>query len=298
MVATEPLVLTSKIRPPTRRSETIDRSRITSGLVGASGGLTLVTAPPGFGKSTLLAQWIEQDDRPFAFVTLEETENDPIALWTCIVRAIQSVEPSFAAAVEPQLRSMGSLALDLLVVRIIAEMERLERPLVLALDDLHTVKNAACHSSLASLITHPTNVSLALSSRADPPLPIGSVRASGGLREIRGADLAFTTDEAAEFMNGVMALDLTKEQIDGLVERTEGWPAGLHLASLGLRTTADRDTFLSSFGGSNRQVVDYLTEVVLDAVEDDARSFLLETSILARMTAPLDRKSTRLNSSH
>jgi len=254
----------------------------------AEGRISVLTAPPGFGKSTLLAQWAAADPRRFAFVSLEPSENDPVELWNCVVGSVRRVVPSFGRSVEPMLYSVGGNAVGPLVRRIAAELDQLAEPLVIVLDDYHVIVNPACHASVEALTAHPVMAAhLVLSTRADPPIPLGRLRASGELVEIRGNDLAFTAEEAEELLNATMGLGLSGEELAILQGRTEGWPAGLQLAALGLRTAQDREQFLSSFGGSNRHIVDYLTEVVLDSVDADVRQFLLHTSVLGELSGPL-----------
>jgi LuxR family maltose regulon positive regulatory protein len=277
-----------KLRPASLRAGLVGRSRLTQQLVNEASPLVLVSAPPGFGKSTLLAQWDAADPRWFAFVSLEASENDPVELWNCVVLSIRNVAPSFGSSVSSMLHSVGAIVIESLVRRIAAEMDQLSEPVVVVLDDYHVIRNPDCHASVAALTAHPvTAAHLVVSTRADPPIPLGRLRASGDLVEIRAADLAFTSAETEELLNGTMSLGLSGDQVAILQRRTEGWPAGVQLAALGLRTSADRERFLSSFGGSNRHVVDYLTEVVLDSVDDDARRFLLETSILSELCGQL-----------
>jgi LuxR family maltose regulon positive regulatory protein len=236
----------------------------------------------------LLAQWAALDARPFAFVALESSDNDPTELWSNIVCSLRQIHPSIGASVEASLRSFGAVAVQSIVRRVAADLEQLTEPIVLALEDVHVIKNPTCLASLESLVAHPASLlMIALSTRADPPIPFGRIRTSGELIEIRAADLAFTADETEEILNGVIGLSLTAADLALLHERTEGWPAGLHLASLGLRTTDDPAGFLRSFGGSNRHVVDYLAEVVIDALDEDVRTFLLETSVLSELCSAL-----------
>ena len=172
--------------------------------------------------------------------------------------------------------------------RVAAELDQMDEPVVVVLDDYHVIHNPVCHASVEALTAHPViDAPLAVSTRADPPVPLGRLRASGELVEIRGSDLAFTAAEAEEVLNGPMGLRLSAREVDILDECTEGWPAGLQLAALGLQACADRQEFLSSFGGSNRHIVDYLSEVVLDSLDEDTRRFLLQTSILSELSGPL-----------
>ena len=282
------VVFGPKFRLPALRSGLVERPRLTDLLAGSDGRLALVAAPPGFGKSTLLAQWKAADPRAFAFVSLEASENDPLELWHCIADAVRQVVPSFGGSVEPMLHSVGGTAVEPMVRRIAAELDQLNQPVVVVLDDYHVICNPACHDSIGALVAHPVSqVQLAISTRTDPPVPLGRLRASGELVEIRSSDLAFTLAETEELLNGSIGLALSDSELAVLQARTEGWPAVLQLAALGLRTAPDREQFISCFGGSNRHVVDYLTEVVLDSADTDVRRFLLETSILNRLSGPL-----------
>ncbi len=277
-----------KFRFPALRSGLIERARLTKQLVNASGALVMIAAPPGFGKSTLLAQWQAADERRLAYVALEPSENDPLELWSCVVTAVRQVEPSFGDSIQPMLQSVGGTALEALVRRVAAEMDGLGEPVVVVLDDYHVIHNPACHASVEALTAHPASqVQLAVATRADPPIPVGRLRASGVLIEVRGHDLAFTPAETEELLNGTMGLGLSDDELGILERRTEGWPAGLQLAGLGLRAAGDREQFLASFGGSSRHIVDYLTEVVLHSVDHDTRRFLLQTSILSELSGPL-----------
>jgi LuxR family maltose regulon positive regulatory protein len=247
-----------------------------------------VLAPAGFGKTMLLAQWEQRDSRPFAWVSLDRGDNDPLVLWNYLVAAIRRLVPGFGGAVEPALRSTGGIVLEAIIPRILNELESTDREIVLVLDDYHWVTNPACHESIRLLVERgPANVQLVVSSRLDPPLGFARLRAGGGLFELRAADLAFTEAETAELFGGAFGLDLGPDSIATLQRRTEGWPAGLYLAFLSVRGVSDPTAALVEFGGSSRHVVDYLTEVVLDSQTDEQRRFLLETSILERMCVSL-----------
>jgi LuxR family maltose regulon positive regulatory protein len=281
-------LLGTKLHPPgLRRLGIVPRRRLTEAAATCDVPVVLVIAPPGFGKTMLLAQWEELDHRPFAWVSLDRRDNDPLVLWNYLVAAIRRIEPAFGSALEPALRSAGGMALDAIIPQILNELESTDREIVLVLDDYHGVTSPACHESIALLLEQgPANVQLVVSSRSDPPLPVARLRASGGLFELRAADLGFTEDETAELF-GAFGLDLAPESIATLQRRTEGWPAGLYLAFLSIRNAIDPGAALAEFGGSNRHIVDYLTEVVLESQTEEHRSFLLETSILERMCASL-----------
>jgi ATP/maltotriose-dependent transcriptional regulator MalT len=281
-------LLGSKLHPPGLRSGIMPRRRLTEAAATCGMPVVSVVAPPGFGKTMLLAQWQERDSRPFAWVSLDRRDNDPLVLWNYLVAAIGRVVPGFGAEVEPALRSTGGLVLEAIIPRILNELESTDREIVLVLDDYHWVTNPACHESIALLVERgPANAQLVVSSRLDPPLAFGRLRASGRLFELRAVDLAFTEAETAELFGGAFGLDLGPDSIATLQRRTEGWPAGLYLAFLSVRGMSDPTAALVEFGGSNRHVVDYLTEVVLDSETDEHRRFLLKTSILERMCVSL-----------
>jgi LuxR family maltose regulon positive regulatory protein len=281
-------LLGTKLHPPGLPAGIVLRQRLTEAVKTCGAPVVLVVAPPGFGKTILLAQWAELDDRPFAWVSLDRRDNDPLVLWNYLVAAIRRIVPGFGNAVDPALRSVGGAALDAIIPRILNELESTDREIVLVIDDYHWVTSPACHESIALLLERgPPNVQLLVSSRSDPPLPVARLRASGGLFELRAADLGFTEDETAELFGGAYGLNLGPESIATLQRRTEGWPAGLYLAFLSIREESDPTAALVEFGGSSRHVADYLTEVVLKSQTEEHRSFLLETSILERMCASL-----------
>jgi LuxR family maltose regulon positive regulatory protein len=282
------VLLGTKLHPPGLRSGIVQRGRLTAAAAACGAPVVSIVAPAGYGKTTLLAQWEELDSRPFAWVSLDRRDNDPLLLWNYIVAAIRRIEPGFGAELEPALGSVGGAALDALIPRILNELESTGRELVLVLDDYHWVTSAACHESIAFLVEwQPANAQLVVSSRSDPPLPFARLRASGGLFELRAADLGFTEAETTNLFDGALDLELDPDSIATVQRRTEGWPAGLYLAFLSVRDAIDPAAALVEFGGSSRNVVDYLTEVVLEAQTDEHRSFLLETSILERMCASL-----------
>ena len=281
-------VLETKLRGFSPSPEMIVRPRLSARLIGSDASLVLFAAPPGFGKTTLLAQWRELEERPFAWFTADSADSDSVALWTGIVEAIRRVRPDFGDAAEVALQARHVDVHDALIPVLVRELESLQGELVIVLDDYQAVDNDACHASLAYFMeAKPRNVQLVIASRADPPIPVARLRAEGRLLELRALDLCFTKDEEAVFLNEQLALGLGPESLAVLHERTEGWPAGVYLASLSLRQSSDPDGFVSAFDGSNRHVVDYLTEVVLGSLDLRQRDFLLQTSILDSFSAPL-----------
>jgi LuxR family transcriptional regulator, maltose regulon positive regulatory protein len=283
------LLLETKLRGFSPSPEMIVRPRLSARLIGSdASSFVLFAAPPGFGKTTLLAQWRALDERPFAWFTADSSDNDPVALWTGIIEAIRRVRPDFGDAAEVALQARHVDVHDALIPVVVRELESLQGELVLVLDDYQAVDNAACHASLAYFMeAMPKNLQFVIASRADPPIPVAKLRAEGRLLELRALDLCFTKHEETVFLNEQLALGLGPESLEILHERTEGWPAGVYLASLSLRQSPDPDGFVSAFDGSNRHIVDYLTEVVLGSLDARQRDFLLQTSILDSFSAPL-----------
>ena len=282
------LLIETKLRAPGLGRQILSRPRLVEVLAASDSPVGVLVAPPGFGKTTLLAQWDESDERPFAWLSLGEGENDPLVFWSYLVASVRRVDPDFGSTVEVSLSSMGGLALDAVVARILNELDALDQPVVLILDDYQRISSRECHETLGLFLERqPPTIQVVISTRSDPPLPLARVRANGQLTELRAADLAFTESEAAETMNGAWGLDLTPRSIALLHERTEGWPACLYLASLSLRGVSDPDDFVVRFGGATRVILDYLMEVVLEQQSDELRDFLLETSVLETMCASL-----------
>lgn len=277
----------AKLHPPPRRPPHVDLDRLLARLQ-AHRGVVLIVAPPGFGKTTLLARWQELDERPFGWLSMDSRDNDPVVCWTYIMLATRELDEESASGDEGERRVRGGDVTRTVVPYILDRLEGLEREVVLVLDDVHSISDPAVIGSLRLLLERqPPNVTIALSARADPALALGRLRVRPDLLELRAADLSFTLPETQLFLNGMLGLDLTEEAVKTLWIRTEGWPAGLYLAYLSLLDTRDREAFVSDFRGSSRHVVDYLTGVVVDAQDEPTREFLLTTSILDRMSGPL-----------
>ncbi|HEY3023761.1 MAG TPA: LuxR C-terminal-related transcriptional regulator [Actinomycetota bacterium] len=249
-------------------------------------GLLLVVAPPGFGKTTLLSRWQTVDDRRFAWLSLDPADNDPVVLWTYLAQAIRGL--GVVGADDEAVRIPGADMGRTVVPGLLNELEALGTEVVLVLDDIHWISNPECLRSLSLFLDmQPSNITIALSSRSDPELPIGRMRVRADLMELRATDLSFSLAEAERFLNDVLRLGLSQGAVRMLWTHTEGWPAGLSLAYLSMRDVRDREAFVADFRGSSRHVVDYLTEVVVNAQDDRIRDFLLRTSILDRMCGPL-----------
>ena len=252
-------VLGTKLHLPSPRRRLVQRARLTDRL-RADGGegprLVLVAAPAGFGKTTLLAQWLaaaERSQRRVAWLALDPGDADLRLFLTHLVAAIQTVEPEAGVDALALLEAGGTTPTDAVLVSLINDLDVLAGPTVVALDDYHVIDGAAVHEAVTFLLDNlPPQVTLAMTTRADPPLPLSRLRARGELVEVRAADLRFTTDEAEVFLNEVMGLQLEPALVAALEARTEGWAAGLQLAALSARTHAGAPTGPETSPGSSR----------------------------------------------
>jgi ATP/maltotriose-dependent transcriptional regulator MalT len=294
-------VLATKLHPPRPRRRLVARRRLTDRLRvdgGEAPRLVLVAAPAGFGKTTLLAQWLAAPERSqfrVAWLSLDRGDADLRLFLMRLAAAIQTVEPRAGADALALLEAGATTPVDAVLVSLINDLDVLAGPTVVALDDYHVIDVAAVHEALGFLLDNlPPQVTLAITTRSDPPLPLSRLRARGELVEVRAADLRFTADEAEAFLNDVMELRLDRALVAALEVRTEGWVAGLQLAALSARTRAgaangsgDVSGFVEAFSGSHRFVLDYLVEEVLDQQPDEVRSFLLDTAVLDQLAGAL-----------
>ena len=285
------LLLRTKLLAPPPRPDIVHRPRLVARLdTGLRGKLTLLAAPAGFGKSTLLASWRATPagrEMPLAWVALDAADNDPVRFWRYLGSALDTLHCGIADGALALLRSPQP-PLETALTALLNGLATLSHDAVLVLDDYHAIASVAIHRGLAFLLDHlPPRMHLLLASRADPPLPLARLRARGELVEIRADDLRFTTEEAATFLTDLRGLALLQADVALLAGRTEGWIAGLHLAALALRDRADLHDAIAAFAGSNRYVMDYLAEEVLAAQPEAVQSFLHWTAILERLSAPL-----------
>jgi LuxR family maltose regulon positive regulatory protein len=282
-------LLTTKLHLPRTRPGFVVRPRLTERLAGAADGeLILVCAPAGFGKTALVADWARRSNLPVAWLSLDEADNDPARFWRHAAVALDAVCPGMAERVLGLLGPSPPAAWEGLVTALVNELAQVTDEVALVVDDYHLISAPLVHASVEFLIEHlPASLRLVLASRADPPLPLARLRASGRLTEVRAADLRFTTEEAAKLLGGAVGPGLPEAAVATLVDRTEGWVAGLQLAALSLRSHADITAVVEGFSGGHRYVLDYLTEQVLDRQPTQLRAFLLETSILERLSGPL-----------
>jgi LuxR family maltose regulon positive regulatory protein len=278
----------SKYRVPARRPGAVARPRLARRLAEAARApLTLLSAPAGFGKTTLLTEWLATLDGPaVAWLSLDRRDNDPRLFWTYLVTALHAAVDAVGVRALPLLES--SAGTEAVLATVLNDLNALPHDLVLVLDDYHLVEAAEVHDGLAFLLEHqPPQLHLVLATRADPRLPLAGMRAGGRLLEVRAAELRFTAEEAAAYLNGSMGLALTAGDVTALDRRTEGWIAALQLAALSMQGRDDAAAFIEGFAGDDRYVVDYLAEEVLDRQPADVRAFLLRTSVLDRLTGPL-----------
>jgi len=281
------VLLATKLHVPRPQPGFVPRRRLVEALgEGLARGRVLVCAPAGFGKTALLADWASGGGRPVAWLGLDNGDSDPARFWRYVVAALDRARPGLAERVGPL--TPGSF--DGLVTALINELaaDPGADEVLLVLDDYHLVDSEAVHASVAFLLENlPPGLRVVVSGRSDPPLPLARLRARGQLAELRAADLRFTAEEAAVLLGEAVGPGLPAVAVAALVARTEGWAAGLQLAGLSLRGQPDEAGFVAAFSGSHRFVLDYLADEVLDAQPGPVRAFLLETSVLERLTGEL-----------
>ena len=282
-------ILVTKLFAPPPRPNAILRPRLTERLnEGLHRRLTLVSAPAGFGKTTLVGGWGIGCGRPVAWLSLDEGDNDLTRFLGYLIAALQTVDAGIGEGASNALRSPQPPPTESILTALLNEIATIPDDFVLVLDDYHSIDAETADDALTFLLDHlPHQMHLVIATREDPQLPLARLRARGQLTELRAADLRFTPEEAAEFLSRVMCLDLSAEDIAALESRTEGWIAGLQMAALSMQRRADTAGFIQSFTGSHRFVLDYLVEEVLKRQSEKVRGFLLRTSILERLCGPL-----------
>jgi LuxR family transcriptional regulator, maltose regulon positive regulatory protein len=292
-------LLATKLHLPRGRPGLVARPRLVERLRRGSGAtLTLVSAPAGFGKTTLLTEWLAADGRRAGWLSLDRRDNDPTTFWTYLITALRTAVPQVGAAALALLQSPPSPVEDVLAT-LLNDLSTVGDDVVLVLDDYHVLDAREVHESMAFLLEHlPPHAHLVIAGRADPPLPLARMRARGELVEVRAADLRFTPDETASYLTAAMGLTLTASDVAALDGRTEGWIAALQLAALSLQGRDDVAGFIADFAGDDRFIVDYLAEEVLARQPDHVHDFLLQTSVLERLTGPLCDAVTGRDGSH
>jgi LuxR family transcriptional regulator, maltose regulon positive regulatory protein len=283
------VLLATKLHVPRPRPGFVARPRLLERLAeGTARELVLVCTPAGFGKTTLLADWARHEQRPVAWLSLDDADNDPTRFWRHVAAALDRVLPGVAERIAGLLEGPQPAAFQVAVAALVNELAGVADEAVLVLDDYHLIQAPPVHHSLGFLLEHlPPSLRLVVASRADPPLPLARLRARGQLAELREADLRFTSAEAAELLRDASGTELPEAAVAALEGRTEGWVAGLQLAALSLRGHPDPAGFVASFSGTHRFVLDYLTEEVLARQPHHVVRFLLATSVLERLSGPL-----------
>jgi LuxR family maltose regulon positive regulatory protein len=283
-----PLLQTKLYIPPVR-PELVPRPRLIGQLdAGLHRKLTLVSAPAGFGKTTLLSEWVGSCGRPVGWVSLDESDNDPARFLAYFVVALQTIETDIGEGVLSAFQAPQPPPMESLLTALVNDIAAIPDPFVLVLDDYHLITAQPIHDALTFLLDHlPPQMHLVIASRADPPLAVARLRGRGQLTELRQTDLRFTPDEAAAFLNQVMGLELSADDVAALASRTEGWIAGLQMAAVSMQGQEDIASFVHAFTGSDRYVLDYLVEEVLQRQPNSVQTFLLQTAILDRLTGSL-----------
>lgn len=282
-------ILATKLHVPLQRTQVVRRQRLIERLnEGLERKLTLISAPAGFGKTTLIGEWAAGCDRPVAWLSLEERDNETTRFLSLLVAALRTIAENIGGSVLSVIQSAQSPSVESVLTILINAIAALPYKIVLVLDDYHAMDAKPIDDVLVFLLEHlPPQMHLVIATRENPQFALGRLRARGHLTELRAADLRFTPGEAATFLNQVMNLRLTADEIAALETRTEGWIAGLQLAALSMQGREDIPAFIRAFAGDNRYIVDYLVEEVLQHQPDPIRRFLLQTSILDRLYGPL-----------
>jgi LuxR family maltose regulon positive regulatory protein len=288
-------LLQTKFYAPRARPEMVPRprllERLKSGLESDNGfarKLTVVLGPAGYGKTTLVSLWLDQLDHPHTWLSLDDGDNDPARFLAYLVAALQRIDPSVGQAASAMLQASPPPPAEALLTALINDVDATSHPLVLVLDDYHVIHTLAIHQQLTFLVEHqPRRMHLVLATREEPPLPLPRLRVCGQAVEIRQADLRFTAEETADFLQRTAGLELPQDEVAALHRRTEGWVAGLQLAALSLHGSEDTRQFVQSFAGSHTYVLDYLLEEVFRRQPADLRDFLLKTSVLERFNASI-----------
>src|SRR5215468_363281 len=282
-------ILATKLYIPPPRPKVVFRNRLIERLNESwRHKLILISAPPGFGKTTLVSEWVAGCGQPVAWLSLDEGDNDTTRFLAYLVAALRTMAAKIGEGVSGALQSPQPPPIESILTVLLNEIASVPDSFALVLDDYHVMDAKPVDNALAFLIERlPPQMRLVIATREDPDLPLARLRVQGQLTELRGADLRFTPSEAAEFLNQRMGLNISAEDVTALELRTEGWIAGLQLAAISLQGHKDATSFIKSFTGSHHFVMDYLVEEVLQQQSESVQTFLLRTSILDRMCSPL-----------
>ncbi|WP_026672591.1 LuxR C-terminal-related transcriptional regulator [Alkalihalobacterium bogoriense] len=282
-------ILNTKLNIPHNLTKLVLRPRLFELMdEGLNRKLSLITSPAGFGKTTLVTEWLTNNKVPVAWFSLDEKDNDITQFMTYLVASLRTLKVGLFEEFSEALQNMKTVGIELVLTLLINEIATIPEEFMLILDDYHVIENTVVNDSIIYILNHmPANMHLVMTTREEPPLPIASLRAQNQLIEIRAKDLRFTYSEAAEFLNGVMSLNLAEKYISILDARTEGWIAGLQLAAISIKGQKDIGEFIESFSGNHYFITDYLLEEVLKQLNPKIQSFLLQTSILERLCGSL-----------
>jgi len=282
-------LLQTKLAIPPLRSDLVKRLRLVNKLnAGLNGKLTLLSAPPGYGKTTLISEWIHQRKLQTAWFTIDEGDNDPASFLAYMIAAFQTIEKNWGRPARELLQSPQLPSLESVVITLMNSLTSLPKNIVLVLDDYHHIQSPSIHRMLGFFFDHlPPEMHVVIATRSDPPLPLSKFRSRNQLTELRASDLGFTSEETRIYFKEQLNVDLAFEEVHLLDSRTEGWITGLQLAALSMQGRPDVPAFVEKFAGDNRYIVDYLMEEVLNRQTQPIENFLLETSILDPLTGPL-----------
>jgi LuxR family maltose regulon positive regulatory protein len=282
-------LLSTKLHTPSIQPEFVPRPELVERLNdGLERKLILISASAGFGKTTLVADWCRQADHSITWLSLDKNDNDPIRFFGYLIAALQKIDPEICRSAQSILHSPQPLNLEPVLVNLINEISETLKPFFLILDDYHVIETPELHQAVSFLLDHaPNHMHMTILTRSDPPLPIARLRGKGQLTELHTADLRFNADETESFLIHRMDLPLSNKEVISLKNRTEGWIVGLQLAALSLQGHDDKSAFIHAFTGSQRFILDYLTEDVLKLQANDIQTFLLQTSVLERLSGPL-----------
>lgn len=289
-------LLSTKLNIPPRCQNLVSRPRLLQRMnASLNNKLTLISAPAGFGKTTLISEWVRENDLSTAWVSLDDGDNDLTRFLRYIIAALQTVDDEIGTATLDLLSSSHSNSLESILTQLINEVSSIPDPMAVIIDDYQVIDYQSIHDAVCFLIEHiPHQVQVVIASRIDPPLPIAQLRARGQLIELREADLQFTPDETTTYLTEEMGLKLGKSDLETLAAKTEGWIASLQLAAISIKDRTDTSDFIVAFSGRHEFIVDYLTDEVLKKLPKGISNFLLQTSILKQLTAGLCNKVTGL----
>ncbi len=282
-------LLTTKFYVPQHQSNLIRRSHLMERLSEAiDRKLTLISAPAGFGKTTLLSEWVHQANAKVAWISLDKGDGDPVSFMNYFFAALKKIELNISETTFSWMQFAEQPPIESILMNLIKEISNTPQKIVLVLDDYHAIDTIKVHKIVESLLNQlPSQLHIIIATRVDPPFPLARLRANNQLNELRAVDLSFTLSETTAFFNEVMNLGLTSEEIALFEERNEGWIAGLQLAALSLQTQKDSQNFIRAFAGDDRHIADYLVEEVLKVQPSHIQNFLLQTSVLNRLSGPL-----------